>query len=260
MPEQLSDHFMLLRGLTRESAHWGDFAPLLQAAFPAARLTLLELPGAGPYFREASPNTVNGILEKVRAQARAQGALGKPATLIAISLGGMVGWEWLLTHPEEIGSAVLINTSLGGLSPFYSRLRWQCYGKLFAAAGQRNVEAREPELLKLLSNQEENYPRIAAEWIAIQKARPVSGKNAYRQLHAAATYRPGHSKPKPPVLLLNSLGDQLVAPHCSEVIAQKWQLELHTHPWGGHDLTLDDSEWVVAEIRNWLNPSETADF
>ncbi|MEC4749071.1 alpha/beta hydrolase [Methylomicrobium sp. Wu6] len=251
MPEQLSEHFILLRGLTRESAHWGDFVPRLKAAFPHAKLTLLDLPGAGPYFREISPNTVNGILEKVRTQALEQSALGKPATLIAISLGGMVGWEWLLSYPEEIGRAVLINISLGGLSPFYHRLRWQCYSKLFAAAGNRNIEAREAGLLKLLSNREEHYQKTAADWIRIQKARPVSGKNAYRQLYAAATYYPGNSKPTPPILLLNSLGDKLVAPCCSETIAQKWQIELHTHSWGGHDLTLDDSEWVVTEIGGW---------
>jgi len=250
--------FVLLRGLTRESAHWGDFVPQLQAAFPDAQLTQLDLPGAGPYFQDTSPNSVKGILESVRAQALAQGGLGKSSTLIAISLGGMVGWEWLLRYPEDFTSAVLINTSLGGLSPFYRRLRWQCYGQLFAAAGNRAIEAREPALLKLLSNREDNYRQTAAEWIAIQKAHPVSGKNAYRQLYAAATYRPGGAKPKPPVLLLNSLGDKLVSPDCSTAIAQKWQLELHTHPWGGHDLTLDAGEWVVAEIGDWFKKTQAA--
>ncbi|MGJ0516473.1 MAG: alpha/beta fold hydrolase [Methylomicrobium sp.] len=257
MPEPLAPNFILLRGLTRESAHWGDFVPQLKAAFPNEKLALLDLPGAGPFFRETSPCTISGILEKVRAQANERGALAEPATLIAVSLGGMVAWEWLLAYPEEIGGAVLINTSLGGLSPFYRRLRWQRYGTLFAAAGNRNIAAREPELLKLLSNREDNYRQTAANWVAIQKARPVSAKNAFRQLVAAAAYQPKDIKPKPPVLLLNSLGDKLVDAACSEAIAQKWQLELHTHPWGGHDLTVDDSTWVVAEISNWIKKSRT---
>jgi pimeloyl-[acyl-carrier protein] methyl ester esterase len=255
MPEQFAHHYILLRGLTRESAHWGDFVPQLKTAFPNAKLTLLDLPGAGPYFRAASPGTIRGILEMVRAQAAEQGALREPATLIAVSLGGMVAWEWMLSHPEEIAGAVLINTSLGGLSPFYRRLRWQCYGKLFAAAGNRNVEAREPALLELLSNRKDTFPQTAATWIAIQKARPVSAKNAICQLIAAATYQPKGIKPGPPILLLNSLGDKLVDPACSEAIAQKWRLELHTHPWGGHDLTVDDGAWVVAQISNWIKNS-----
>lgn len=253
MPEQSAHHYILLRGLTRESAHWGDFVPQLKTAFPNAKPTLLDLPGAGSYFRAASPFTIRGILEMVRAQAAEQGALREPATLIAVSLGGMVAWEWMLSHPEEIAGAVLINTSLGGLSPFYRRLRWQCYGKLFAAAGNRNVEAREPALLELLSNRKDTFPQTAATWIEIQKARPVSAKNAARQLLAAALYRPEDIKPGPPILLLNSLGDKLVSPDCSEAIAQKWRLELHTHPWGGHDLTVDDSEWVVTAITDWIN-------
>jgi pimeloyl-ACP methyl ester carboxylesterase len=252
MHEPCANNFILLRGLTRESAHWGDFVPQMEAAFPDAKLTQLDLPGTGPYFREASPNSVKGILENVRRQALEQGALGQPAVLIAVSLGGMVGWEWLLSYPEEIGGAVLINISLGGLNPFYQRLRWQCYTRLFAAAGNRNVEIREPGLLKFLSNREEDYPQIAAKWIAIQKARPVSAKNALRQLYAAAAYRPEDIKPEPPVLLLNSLGDKLVSPRCAEAVARKWQLELRTHAWGGHDLTLDDGEWVVGEIHRWL--------
>jgi pimeloyl-ACP methyl ester carboxylesterase len=252
MPEPTAPHFILLRGLTRESAHWGDFVPQLQAAFPNARLTLLDLPGAGLFFRDTSPASIRGILEKVRMQALEQDSLSEPAVLIAVSLGGMVAWEWMLTHPQEIGGGILINTSLGSLSPFYRRLRWQNYGRLFAAAGNRDVEKREPALLELLSNHKENYPKIAADWIAIQKARPVGAGIAFRQLTAAATYCPEAIKPKPPILLLNSRGDQLVDPQCSEAIARKWQLELHTHSWGGHDLTVDDSRWVVAEIRAWI--------
>lgn len=226
--------------------------PQLKAAFPNAKLTQVDLPGAGPCFRETSPNTVNDIMQRVRAQAIEQSALDSPAILIAVSLGGMVAWEWLLNHPEELGGAVLINTSFGGLSPFYERLIWRCYPKVFAAVLSRRIEDREPKLLKLLSNRQETFEQTAGDWIAIQKARPVSGKNACMQLFAAATYEAGDQKPAQPVLLLNSLGDKLVSPHCKEVIQQKWNLELHTHPWGGHDLTLDDSEWVVAEIEKWL--------
>jgi len=164
----------------------------------------------------------------------------------------MVAWEWLLTYPEEIAGAVLINISLGGLNPFYQRLDWRCYGRLFAAVGKRQIEKREPALLKLLSNGRDNYDKTTKDWISIQKARPVSGKNAFRQLFAAATYQPGDKKPVQPILLINSKGDRLVSPSCSEAIKEKWNLELHTHPWGGHDLTLDDSQWVVAEIKNWL--------
>lgn len=56
MPEHSPSHFILLRGLTRESAHWGDCVPPLKAAFPHTKPSLLGQPGAGPYFH-AIPRT-----------------------------------------------------------------------------------------------------------------------------------------------------------------------------------------------------------
>ena len=255
MSDEPIQNFILIRGLTRESAHWGDFVPQLKTAFPNANLIHVDLPGAGSYFRDRSPNTVKDIQEKVREQALEQRGSLASAKLVGVSLGGMIAWEWMLNYPDEIESAVLINTSLGGLSPFYQRLNWRCYRQLLTAAFNRQIGIREPKLLELLSNRKDNFEQTASEWIRIQQARPVSGRNAFRQLYAAATYRPTDKKPEPPVLLLNSLGDQLVSPSCSEAIAQKWRLELLTHPWGGHDLTLDDPGWVVTKIHDWLRKS-----
>ena len=252
MNNDIGQNWILLRGLTRESAHWGEFVPLLQSAFPNARITLPDLPGTGQYFREPSPDTIRGITDRVRAEAVAQGAINQPATILALSLGGMVAWDWMQTYPEDICGAVLINISLAGLSPFYQRLRWQSYGKFAAIAWKRGIKNREPEILKLVSNRREGYEQLAQQWIAIQRERPVSPKNAYRQIIAAANFNPGEMKPQQPILLLNSNGDKLAAPVCSEAIHQKWAIELRTHPWGGHDLTLDDGSWVVSETKNWI--------
>ena len=57
------------------------------------------------------------------------------------------------------------------------------------------------------------------------------------------------------MLLLQSLGDHLVNPVCSTRIAGHWRWPLVSHPTAGHDLTLDDGEWVIAQIRAWLEKS-----
>ena len=95
------------------------------------------------------------------------------------------------------------------------------------------------------------HEQITQDWEKIQNKRPMSLKNSFRQIMAAATYRPGDIKPRQPVLLLNGLGDRLVAPACSEAIHKKWNLELRRHPWAGHDLTLDDGAWVALQLRDW---------
>lgn len=252
MDKAVGTNWILLRGLARESAHWGDFVPLLQSRFPNATITTLNLPGTGIYYQQDSPSSIKAIVEVVREQAHTQGLLQQPVTLLALSLGGMVAWEWLHNYPEDCCGAALISTSFAGLNPFYQRLRWQSYGKFFALLAQRDLYSRELAIIQLVNNSREQDGKLAKEWEQIQKARPVSFKNLYKQLLAAASYTPSPSKPAQPLLLLNAQGDRLVAPACSEAIQKKWQLELRTHPWAGHDLTVDDGDWVASQLKDWV--------
>ena len=269
MNRELGQSWILLRGLARESAHWGDFVPLLQSTFPDAQITLLDLPGTGCFHREASPRTIKAITDSVRRHALDHGLLQQPVTILALSLGAMVAWEWMRSYPEDICGATLMNTSFADLSPFYQRLRWQSYRDFVALTMMRDVHNRESGILQLISNRRyiardsvyaasqsgtgsAQDEQIIQAWEKIQDERPMSLKNSFRQIIAAATYQPGDIKPEQPVLLLNGLGDRLVAPVCSEAIHKKWNLELRSHPWAGHDLTLDDGEWVALQLKDWV--------
>lgn len=257
MNKALGQNWILLRGLTRESAHWGDFVPLLQSAFPDAQITLLDLPGTGCFYRETSPCTINAITGKVRQHALDQGFIERPVTILALSLGAMVAWEWMRSYPEDICGAALMNTSFADLSPFYQRLRQQSYRDFIAIVMTQDIYDRESKILQLTSNRRDQHEQIAQSWEKIQNERPISLKNSFRQIIAAATYRPGDIKPKQPVLLLSGLGDRLVAPACSVAIHKKWNLELRRHLWAGHDLTLDDGAWVALQLKVWAG-SKTA--
>ena len=86
--------WVLLRGLTREARHWGDFADQLARALPpsspgATRVLALDLPGNGVFHQEASPASVAAMADFARAQLQARG-LPPPYRLVAMSLGGMV--------------------------------------------------------------------------------------------------------------------------------------------------------------------------
>jgi pimeloyl-ACP methyl ester carboxylesterase len=252
MTKTLGQNWILLRGLARESAHWGDFVPLLQSTFPDARITLLDLPGTGCFHRETGPSSIKAITDKVRRHALDNGFIEQPVTILALSLGAMVAWEWMRSYPEDICGATLMNTSFADLSPFYQRLRWQSYGKFIDLTMSRNLYNRESKILQLVSNRRNRDKHIIQAWEQIQIERLINLKNSFRQIVAAASYRPGDIKPKQPVLLLNGQGDRLVAPTCSEAIHKKWNLELRRHPWAGHDLTLDDGAWVALQLKDWV--------
>lgn len=257
MNKASTQNWILLRGLARESAHWGAFVPLLQSTFPDAQITPLDLPGTGCFHRETSPTSIKAITDSVRRHALDKGLLQQPTTILALSLGAMVAWEWIRRYPEDIDSAVLMNTSFADLSPFYQRLRWQSYRDFIALAMTRNLHNRESGILQLTSNRPDQDERITQAWEKIQIERPISLNNSFRQIIAAASYRPGDIKPKQPVLLLNGQGDRLVSPACSEAIHKKWKLELRRHPWAGHDLPLDDGAWVVLQLKDWVNSDYT---
>lgn len=253
MNDSLGKHWLLLRGLARESTHWGDFAGQLQDVFPNSRITLLDLPGTGCYFRKKSPCSIRGIVDSVRRDALDKGLLEKPVTLLGLSLGAMVAWEWLRRHPDEICGGALINTSFSDLSPFYQRLRRQSYRDFVKVALTRDALRRETRIVRLVSNRRDQEERIIDDWKRIHEARPITTANALRQIFAATTYKSGGKKPIQPVLLLNGQGDRLVSPACSEAIHRKFQLELRRHPTAGHDLTLDDGEWVATQLQDWVD-------
>ncbi len=242
-------NWILLRGLTREQAHWGDFPRRLQSAFPEHRFHPVDLPGTGVHFRESSPDTIVGIREAVRRQVA---HIPKPFSILALSMGGMVALDWAQHAPEgEIQNLVLINTS-SGFSPFWQRMRPGVWPKLIRLLIRRELFERERDLLRLTSNRVPPLELIK-QWYRIQRQRPVSVHNAGRQIAAAARFKPASKRPMPEALLLASRGDRMVHWKCSADLEQRWQWTLKLHPDAGHDLVVDDPDWIIRQLLAWLS-------
>ncbi len=241
-----------LRGLVREAGHWHGFLERFAAAFPGVEAVALDIPGNGVHFREASPLSVPGMAEFMRREFLSR--RGEENYLFALSLGGMVGVEWLHRWPDDFRKAVLVNTSLRGLSPLHHRLRPRNYARIARMMLSGKPSLVETGILAMTSARTEGAEEITQAWLKIHQARPVSVRNAVRQLVAAARFHPPQAKPKIPVLILNGGRDQLVNPACSRALAAHWSLPLHTHPAAGHDLTLDEPEWVLERLKEFLLP------
>ncbi|GAA4347419.1 alpha/beta hydrolase [Variovorax defluvii] len=243
--------WVLMRGLTRESAHWGSFLGKLQARFPGDRIVALDLPGNGRLRGMPSAGRIEDTVHACREQLDALG-IAPPYRVLAMSLGAMVAVEWAARHPRELAGCVLINTSLRPFSPFYRRLRPTRYaallGLLLARADGRE---REAAILRLTTRHPEGGTAVLDDWAAIRAARPVSAVNALRQVLAAARYRAPPVAPPVPLLVLAGARDGLVHPGCSRRLARRWGTAIAEHPSAGHDLPLDDGDWVVDQVARW---------
>ncbi len=239
--------WVLLRGLSRSAAHWGDFPARLEAA-GVGRAICIDLPGNGEAATMVSPIDIAAMLTHVRARLDDLHTTA-PVHVLALSMGGMVACEWATRYPSELHSVVLVNSSLRGISRFTQRLQPSAWPSLLRLMiWPATDECWECTIHRLTSSHAEQRDAVVAEWVALRRARPVSRINALRQLLAAARYSAPRVAPAVPLLVLVGLGDVLVDPRCSITLAQRWNVRLVQHPHAGHDLPLDDPHWLIAAL------------
>lgn len=244
--------WIFLRGLTRESRHWGSFPATFYREIPAARVHTPDLPGNGALYAERSPGQVAEMVESYRSRLLGQG-IAPPYYLLGMSLGAMVAVAWAARHPQEIRGCVLINTSLRPFSPFYQRLKPASYHRLLQLAlPGGSDEARERTILELTSRQVDLPVTVLQSWVAWRRECPVDSANALRQLLAAMCYRAPLVRPQSAMLILASRNDALVDSACSRQLALRWDTAFAQHPSAGHDLPLDDAAWVARQVSHWL--------
>lgn len=244
----MSEPWILLRGLTRESRHWGVFATLL-----AAREGVLpiDLPGNGTEAHARSPLAVDAYVDALRAEAPRRGARA-PYRVLAMSLGGMVATAWALRFPEEIERLVLVNTSMRPHSRVYERLRPSAWSALVRVArywdGMDSDDIAETLIHGFTCARRDTLAADVETWRAIRESAHVSRANALRQLAAAARFK-ARGVPRCAVLVVSSRGDRLVNPVCSARLARAWGAPHLEHPWAGHDLPHDDPQWLVDTLH-----------
>lgn len=241
--------WILLRGLTRDNRHWGNFPELFAAALPGAQILALDLPGNGLRCRETSPTSVGEMVEDCRRSLRERG-IDEPVNVLAMSLGAMVAIDWASRYPYEIGRGVLINTSLSGVCPFFLRLRPNNYWRLLRMALSSSDSFWEQSVLAMTSRRDD--PQLVRRWTEFRRLHSAGKANALRQLLAAARFSAPADCPPADFLLLASTYDRLVNVGCTRAIAERWRIPLAEHPSAGHDLPLDEGPWVVDQVRCWL--------
>lgn len=249
---------ILLRGLSREKRHWGDFKNHLLERPDISQVIGIDLPGNGQFNCLKSPLSVGDMAEFVHSHNPWQSAK-QGTVLVSVSLGSMVATEIVSRHPRFYALSFMINTSFSDLSHPLARLRPKALESFAKILRMNGADKREAEILRLVSNHKSDDKETLKKWIQWAKEKPTSNGNALRQLLAAARYRLPKEKPKVPLYLLASKADRMVHWHCSKKFSEHWDLPLALHGSAGHELALDDPQWVCSQIADILEGPELSE-
>ena len=242
-------HWLLLRGLGREARHWGGFPDLLARRL-ASQVHAVDLPGMGARAHRRAPCSVRTTAREL-ARSLDPREVENGFGVVAISLGAMVALALAAELPWRVQALVLINTS-SRLSPWSERLTPAGFMALFRSALTKGPIARETLIHELTTNAASD--RVAAwarQAATIALEHPVSRRALLRQLCAAARFAP--RRVTQPTLILSSRRDRLVCSSCSQALASYLAAFHAEHPSAGHDLPLEDPDWVVEQIHAWLD-------
>lgn len=249
MKEERKVHWFLIRGLCRETRHWGPFLKRLED--DGHKVTPLELPGVGTRKDKSSPLSIQEYVEDLRELFLKTESSG-PKVLMGISMGGMIALSWLSKYPEDFDSGIIINSSGGKLSPFYHRLTPAALKTLFNVFLAKNTSSRVKAILQGTTNIVKLDVELLDTWVSFEQEYAASKNSFLRQLISAATFSPPEALGRP-VLFIASKKDYFVSYQCSIRLAQHYRQGFLIHPEAGHDLPLDDPKWLADRAGKFAN-------
>jgi pimeloyl-ACP methyl ester carboxylesterase len=247
--------WIFLRGLSREKQHWGDFSDQFAQRFQT-KVICIDMPGVGEYHQQKAPLDVQAWVQHISDALAQQHPNLNSVSILAYSMGAMVSHTWARQTKLNVQRMVWINTSFANLSPWYARMQWPVICSLPKFFTQfSNLTKREAWVMRWTLSTTQDRSALLQTWVDIQRKRPVSLANFFRHTVLAAKLKLTQ-KPACPVMILQSAKDQLVSPTCSKAIVNKLDCAHAVHPNAGHDLTLEDPEWVFEQLLHFVDPSD----
>lgn len=242
----MKTNWIFLRGLARGTGHWGVFPERFKASNPNIEYELLEIPGNGSCANEITPTDPKILIDQIRKKSY---LLKKsvPVNICGVSLGGMIAIKWAELYPGEVQSVIVINSSLAQLSKFYQRLRPGNYLNLLKASVTPNVRLREKFILEMTSNDLIQSSKQLEIFTNYSKKYPFQFNNLIRQLKLAAKINISYPLIVP-IKVIYSKKDRLVDFNCSIVLSEMLRTQAIAHLTAGHDIALDDPDWLIARI------------
>ncbi|TDZ44285.1 alpha/beta fold hydrolase [Mycobacteroides franklinii] len=238
--------WLLLRGLSREKRHWEQF-PQIFAESLGIPVECLDAPGFGTEFNRISPTSISAITDDIRSRLDRR---DEKWSLLAISLGGMIGLDWCSRYPEDFERAVIINSSTAS-TPVWQRFLPSSIPNLLLGRFRADAPRERAILAQSANNPDLDLDVLSRRWAGyLQTQRPSSASIA-RQIWAAITF-PMPTHIDTPLLVLTSTHDRIVSSAASRTIADTHGAPIATHPSAGHDIPLDDGAWIAEQVKQWI--------
>ncbi len=259
--DRLKPNILLLRGLARQKKHWADFPEQLTQR--GWKHTLIDLPGFGDKYRDEAPDSISETtnltrehwLKLVSKNTSSDTSKEKrPLWILGLSLGGMVTIDWITRFPGDFDHALIANSSMRPFNPPWERIQLPSLMRLTKSLFGKNPEKIEETIYQLTSTQENNDRHVIAA-VELFRQAPPQLPNVMNQLMAASRYRFPKEIPDnlPPTDILLSLKDGLVSPECSKKLHEHTKWPIHFNEKAGHDLSLDDPEWLLNKLEEIFN-------
>ena len=168
--------FFLLRGIGRESGHWGNtFTNYVKNQIPSAQFVLMDLPGAGRYYNKPALSTIEKMADFLRTEhLTLMDSLEGKKVIVATSLAGNVALEWVMQYPGDFQGAILLSTSLKRICKGKERVQPEAKKQFVNIFLTDDIKEREKEFLSINSNLNVGNDSLLNAWENIQKLRPVA--------------------------------------------------------------------------------------
>lgn len=243
--------WLWLKGMKQDARHWRGL-PEEFAARTGARVVPLDPPGVGSQAGRRAPSTVRAMTDDLRVRWLEERGDDGPWGMVGLSLGGMVTLDWAARYPDDFAVVVLGNTSAGGVSPPWHRMRPRALAHLVRASRGGDGVLRERAFLQVVSSRDDavHAHHASVEHAAWQAEIPATPRTMVSQLLAGARFRAPEAV-RASVHVIVGEADRLVDPRCGRALATRLGAVLHAIPGAGHDLSLDAPRAlldVLAEI------------
>lgn len=254
-------NWILIRGLARGVGHWGDFSKLFEKSFSEDKIYYVDIPGNGYLNHIKTPLKISEFIPFFEKQLRQQNFNANlPTYGYSLSLGSMAMVEWARQKPDFFSQIYISNTSAGNFSNIFKRLSYKAI--LLGMKISHLQDIRQKELAALLITTsmskeqiEQSHQQQLSSIVKYSQEYPTHPKNILRQLIAASIFYFPREAPTE-VILMSGLKDQFVSPSCTVDIEKHWKCRHHKHPTAGHDISMQDPEWVIEKIKLGLTPSQ----